>query len=200
MNPALALLEFSSIAAGIAAGDAMIKRGPVAEIVGGTVHPGKYLVLVVGSVAAVEEAVAAGVESGESALIDLVLLPDIHPTVAAAVRGVRVGPSGEAAGLIETHTVAATIAAADAAVKGANVVLAELHLADGLGGKGYALFSGAVADVEAAVAIGLARIPVAAVAGSVVIPRLHDEMSDNLFDHSRFGGRIGWDGGFDAAG
>lgn len=199
MHPALALLEFSSIAAGIAAGDAMIKRGPVAEIVGGTVHPGKYLVMVVGDVAAVEEAVAAGIDRSGSTLVDRVLLPDVHPAVAAAVRGDRFPPDGEAVGVIETVTVAATIAAADAAVKGASVVLTELHLADGLGGKAYALFCGSVSDVEAAVAIGLQQVPPALLAGSVVIPQLHTEMGENLFDGSRFGTRIGWEG-FDAAG
>ncbi|MEZ4591323.1 MAG: BMC domain-containing protein [Chloroflexota bacterium] len=38
--PALALLEFSSIAAGIEAGDAMVKRAPVSKIQSGTVQPG----------------------------------------------------------------------------------------------------------------------------------------------------------------
>ena len=57
--PALALLEFHSIAAGIQAGDAMVKRSPVGQIRSGTVQPGHYLVLVTGQVAEVEEAVAA---------------------------------------------------------------------------------------------------------------------------------------------
>ena len=199
MHPALALLEFSSIAAGIAAGDAMIKRGPVAEIVGGTVHPGKYLVMVVGEVGAVEEAVAAGIDRSGPSLIDRVVLSDVHPTVAAAVRGERLSPDGEALGVVETATVAATIAAADAAVKGAAVVLTELHLADGLGGKAYALFSGTVSDVDAAVSIAVGLVPPGLLSGSVVIPMLHDEMGANLFDSFRFGTRVGWEG-FDAAG
>ena len=44
-QPALALLEFDSIAVGIQAGDAMVKRAPIDEIKSGTVHlpggPGK---------------------------------------------------------------------------------------------------------------------------------------------------------------
>ena len=58
-HPALALLEFDSIATGIQAGDAMIKRAPVDRIQTGTVQPGHYLVMVVGEVAPVEEAVDA---------------------------------------------------------------------------------------------------------------------------------------------
>jgi microcompartment protein CcmL/EutN len=116
------------------------------------------------------------------------------------VRGTRVGPAGEALGVIETATVAATLQAADAAVKGATVDLLEVHLADGLGGKAYALFSGSVSDVQAAVAIGVGRIDPTLLVGSVVIPQLHDEMGENVFAAPRFGSRVGWDGGFDAAG
>ena len=59
MEPALALLEFDSLALGIQAGDAMVKRAPVSQIQAGTIHPGRYLVLVAGDVASVEEAVEA---------------------------------------------------------------------------------------------------------------------------------------------
>ena len=49
VEPALALLELDSIAAGIEAGDAMAKRAPIEILRAGTVHPGKYLVLVGGA-------------------------------------------------------------------------------------------------------------------------------------------------------
>jgi microcompartment protein CcmL/EutN len=197
---AIALLEFDSVAAGILAGDAMVKRGPVAEVVTGTVHPGRYLVLVTGDVAAVHEAVDAGRAASLASIVDQVVLPDVHPTVVDAIRGGRRSPAGEALGVIETTTVAAVIEAADAGVKGAEVSLLELHLADGLGGKAYALFSGSVSDVEVAVAGGVARIAPDRLVGSVVISRLHDELGDNIFDAHRFGDRLGWFGGHDAAG
>ena len=60
IEPALGLLEVESIAAGIEVGDAMAKRAPIDVIRAGTVHPGKYLILVGGDVAAVEEALEAG--------------------------------------------------------------------------------------------------------------------------------------------
>jgi len=46
LHPAIGLLEFESVAAGIVAGDAMAKASPVAALYAGTVHPGRYLVLV----------------------------------------------------------------------------------------------------------------------------------------------------------
>lgn len=194
MRPAIGLLEFDSIAAGIKAGDAMVKRGPVSGVVAGTVHPGKYLVLVWGEVAAVEEALAAGRSAGpEGTIVDELFLPDVHPDVADAIRGVRTPGAGEAVGVIETATVAAAVEAADAAVKGAGVYLMELNLADGLGGKGYALFCGTVPDVEAAVSIGSAQLTADDLVGTVVIPQLQGEMGDNLLADRRFGVRLGRD-------
>lgn len=180
-DPAIGLLEFSSIAVGIEAGDAMVKSSPVGSIYAGTVHPGKYIVLVSGDTASVEEALAAGAESAGDALLDVVYLPDVHPDVISAVGGRRSPGQGEALGVIETSTVAAAVEAADAAVKGAAVQLAELRLADDLGGKGYALFYGMVADVEAAVEIGAGRLAgTGRVVAQRVIAQLHAEMRGNL--------------------
>lgn len=201
LQPALALVELASIAVGIEAGDAMVKRAPVDVVHAGTIQPGRYLVLVAGAVADVEEAFAAGCEVGAACLVDTVLLPNVHDQVVAALRGRRRAGTGEALGVVETATVAGAIEAADAGVKGAAVELLELRLGDGLGGKGYLLFDGSVADVEAAVAIAVERIsdPLAgsgAVPGSRapiarVIPQLHPEMRAELEAAPRFASRLG---------
>jgi bacterial microcompartment shell protein len=190
LEPSLGLLELDSIAAGIEAGDAMAKRAPIDVIRAGTVHPGKYLVLVGGAVADVEEALEAGREVGAAAVRGLVFLPHVHPDVVAALRGARAAPAGEALGVIETSTVAATIEAADAGVKGARVRLLELRLADDLGGKGYLLFDGPVAEVEAAVEIGAGRIAGSPGLVHRVIARLHGEMAENLAADARFAARV----------
>ncbi|MFI5259741.1 MAG: BMC domain-containing protein [Candidatus Limnocylindrales bacterium] len=190
VEPALALLELDSIAAGIAAGDAMAKRAPIDVLRAGTVHPGKYLVLVGGSVGDVEEALEAGREVGGSAILDVVFLPDAHPELVAAIVGRCREAAGEALGVIETATVAAIIEAADAGLKGARVRLVELRLADDLGGKGYLLFDGTVSDVEAAVEIGTGRIAGTAGVMARVIPQLHREMADNLAADARFAARV----------
>jgi microcompartment protein CcmL/EutN len=185
IQPALALLEFDSIAIGIKAGDAMIKRSPLDLIKAGTVQPGKYLVLIGGAVADVEEAIDAVRTTEPNTLVDIVFLPDVHPDVVAAVGGARRTDDGEALGVIETTTVAAIIRAADAGVKGARVNLRELRMADGLGGKGYLLFGGSVADVEAGVSIGSARVG-GQLIRDTVISQLHPEMLDNLSADGRF--------------
>lgn len=190
-DPAIGLLEFSSIARGIVAGDAMVKRAPVSTTYAGTVHPGKYLVLVAGDTASVEEALAAGREEGAGLVVDEVFLPDIHPDVVAALVATAPRPpdDGESLGIVETATVAAIIDATDAGVKAASVEIGSLRIADGLGGKGYVLFCGAVADVEAAVDAAVLRSRPQVIEASV-IASLHPEIAENLWAAGRFLHRI----------
>jgi len=141
-------------------------------------------------VADVEEALAAGRDVGGSAVLDVLFLPNVHPGVVAAMRGARLAAAGEALGVVETATVAAIIEAADAGLKGARVRLLELRLADDLGGKGYLLFDGSVADVEAAVEIGAGRVAGAPGLVHRVVAQLHGEMAANLAADARFAARV----------
>lgn len=186
---ALALLEFESIAAGIEAGDAMVKRARIDVLYAGTVHPGHYLLLLDGAVGELEEAIDAADLIGFEHVVDRVFLPDPHPQLTAAISGARTSGGGEALGVIETRTVAATLIAADAGLKGATVTLRELVLADDLGGKAYLLFGGQVVDVEAAVEIGNERAGTRVI-GSRVIAQLHAEMESNLAANGRFSARV----------
>jgi len=190
-QPALALIDFDSIAAGIEAADAMAKRAQIELLRAGTVQPGRYLVLIGGTVADVEESFAAGLEVGSNAVLDRVFLPHVHPEVVSALAGGRVPDVRDALGVVETATVASVIRAADAGVKGADVRLVEVRLADGLGGKGVVLFSGLVADVEAAVEIGVGSLDAPnLLVRQVVIPQLHETLWDNVSDASRFSARV----------
>ena len=97
----------------------------------------------------------------------------------------------EALGVVETTTVAAAIDAADAGAKAAEVDLASIRLADGLGGKGYVLFSGAVGEVEAALAAAVERSDShGALVRSDLIAQLHGEMAENLRAELRFLSRL----------
>lgn len=193
-DPAIALLEFDSISAGILSGDAMVKTSPIGAIYAGTVHPGKYLVLAGGDTASVEIALATGRDMGGGHVSDWVFLPDIHPEVMSAITKGADSASldGEALGIVETTTVAAVIDAADAGVKAADVRVSSVRLADGLGGKGYVLFSGVVAEVEAAVEAAVVRTePHGTMIRSDVIAQLHEEMAENLAGDLRFLRRVG---------
>jgi microcompartment protein CcmL/EutN len=190
IEPALALIDFSSIAVGIEAADAMIKRAQLDVIRTGTVQPGRYLVLVGGTVAEVQESLTTGRSVGGESVLDHVFLPHVHADVVTAIGGARTEAPRDAVGVIETSTVAAAIRAADAGIKGAEVRLLEIRMADGLGGKGIVLYSGVVADVEAAVEIGCGVIRPGLLVRQVVISQLHPQIWENLSDATRFGSRL----------
>ena len=186
---AIAMLEYRSIAAGIVAGDAMVKRAALDVIRSGTVQPGRYLVLVGGSVAEVEEAIDAAHMVSRDHVVDSMFLPDPHPDLVGALVGDASGGDGEALGIIETQSVASVITAADAGLKGAAVSLREIFLADGLGGKGYLLFRGPLVEVEAAVEIASDRAG-GSLYSSRVIAQLHSEMDENLSADAHFAARV----------
>jgi microcompartment protein CcmL/EutN len=193
IEPALALLEFSSIAVGMLAGDAMVKRATLNVVRAGTVQPGHFLVLIGGEVAEVEEALKAGREVSTDALCDHIFLAGVHPDVVRALAGGRSVQENEALGIVETRTVPAAIEAADKGVKGAQVNLLEIRLADGLNGKGIVLFTGIVSDVEAALDIAEAALHEGQGIRRVVIPQLHNEMARIIRVSTHFGTQLGWD-------
>lgn len=154
-HAALALLEFDTIAGGVLASDLMVKQAPIALLRCGTVHPGRFLILVGGSVSSTEEAYAVGVRTGETqgTLMGRIFLGDIHPALHDAVLGERLEVTGDALAVVETRSSPALLSAVDAAVKSTPVVLSEIRLADDLGGHALALMSGNLTDAETALAI-----------------------------------------------
>lgn len=193
IEPALALLEFSSIAVGMLAGDAMVKRATLRVVHAGTVQPGRFLVLIGGEVAEVEEALKAGREAGSDALSDHIFLPGVHPDVVRALAGGRSPQSNETLGIMETRTVPSAILAADRGIKGAEVKLLEIRLADGLDGKGIILFTGVVSDVEAALDFAEGALNENQKVRRVLIPQLHSEMAKVIQSNTRFGAQLGWE-------
>lgn len=184
-HPALALLEYGNVAAGIAAADAMTKRAPIALLRCGTVHPGRYLVLLGGSVASVQEAHALGV--GLDALGDEVLLSDVHAQVLAAALGARQKLDADALGVLETRSAPAVLRAADAAVKGAGVDIVEIRFSDDLGGRAFVLLNGPLHEVEAALEIGKSSLAIETLLDARILPRLDDNLRALLMTATRFG-------------
>jgi microcompartment protein CcmL/EutN len=182
--PAIAVLEFDSVATGTRAADAMVKRAPIDTFRFGTVQPGKFIVLIGGSVAAVEESRIEGLRVGGEAVTDEIILPDVHPQVFAAVSGQRQANAGDALGVIETSAIPINVAAADKAVKTAAITIVEIRLGDGLGGKGITHLSGTVHDVEAAVRAGVVAATRPGVTTShTIIPIQHAELRERI-DHA----------------
>ncbi|GMV43560.1 MAG: hypothetical protein AMXMBFR64_52760 [Myxococcales bacterium] len=152
MDPALGLIEVGSIARGMIVVDAMVKKAPVRVVEAHPTSPGKWVVVVSGGVAEVEEAMAEGLAVAGDARIDHLFLPQVHDQVPTAMAGGRlVGtPDQGAIGIVETHTVASAVLGADAACKAALVHIVQMRLGQGLGGKAFFVLTGELYDVEAA--------------------------------------------------
>lgn len=154
----IGLLETSSIARGIYAADDMMKAADVEIIVNRTICPGKYMVLVGGSVSKVAAAMESGVRAAAHTCVDHFTIANVHPDIFPAISGVTHLPKMKALGVVEGFSVASVIQAADAAVKAADVKLVAIHLAMAIGGKAFVTLTGDVAAVEAAVEAGSAII------------------------------------------
>jgi len=102
----MALLEFNTIASGVLASDLMLKRSPIALLRCGTIHPGRFLILIGGSVASTQEAFESGKELGEAegSLSGSVFLGDVHPNLHDAVLGMRRDLTGDSLAVVETRS------------------------------------------------------------------------------------------------
>jgi len=170
------MVEFTRIATGIHATDAMVKAAPVELIESRPITPGKYISLVTGDVASVSDSVRAGISAaGVDGVIESFVLPNLHPQILPVLKGQTPLPGKDATGILETTCAAAIVKAADAALKESPVILVRLHLALHIGGKGYAVFVGDIADIEASIMAG-ARLAGNHLIEHTVIPNPYEEI------------------------
>jgi bacterial microcompartment shell protein len=187
--PAIALVEYGSIAAGMFAADKMVKRARVELLHAGTVQPGKYLVLIGGGTAEVEESHRAGMQAAPADIVDDVLLPDVHRSVVRALDGERTFNGVDSFVVLETSTIAAILRATDAAVKGARVEFAELRVGNGLHGRGLAILTGELTDVEAAAEIAERTLAGRSVTlCKSIVSNVHEQFADHITKTTRFFG------------
>ncbi len=158
MHEAIGMIELTSVGIGYQVQDAMLKAADVALVLGRTICSGKYINVVTGRVAAVEASVAAGLDAAPDGVIDTITIPNVHagvfPALAQTVQ-LTDGTPG-AIGIVETYSAASILLAADAAAKAAAVTLFRIHLAMALGGKGFMLMAGTVANCRTGVEVGAA--------------------------------------------
>ena len=181
MEQCIGFLELNSIARGIGAADAMLKAAMVDLLFARPNCPGKFTVLVAGEVAAVDASLAAGVNSGEAAVLENLLIPRLHPTVIQAIQAASPPPVKNALGVIEFFSITGAILAADTSVKTADVYLLDVRLGTGLGGKSFVLLSGDTSAVSQAVDAGAATgRDMGTLVDSVVIPNPTDSLYAGL--------------------
>lgn len=178
---AIGILETNVVARGVLTADAMLKASDIILISANPVCPGKYLILIQGTVAAVKSSLDAGIEVANETLIGSELIPNIHPEVIPAITATVFIDNIDAIGMIETYSAPACIKAADEAVKTANIKLIEVRLHRALGGKAFVLFTGEVGAVRAAVAAGVNRVKDRAlILSTAIVPAPHKDLVKNL--------------------
>jgi microcompartment protein CcmL/EutN len=183
VGPCIGLLELCSVARGVEIADAVLKEAEVELLFASPVQPGKYVLLLTGSVQDVGSSLRRGVELAGSDLVDEMHIPQVHPQVEVALRrtGGRIDGQLDAIGVVETTTVASAIVAADLALKTATVDLFDLRIANGLGGKSFFALTGEVSDVRSSVTAGARHAQENGhLARQVVIPRPHPGLSRHL--------------------
>ncbi len=151
MSKAIGMAEFSTVSAGIAGADLMVKTAEVEVIESATVCPGKYIVIISGELSAVKASVDAAKAFKPERLIDSFVLGNPHDSIFSAIYGTAHPENVAALGVMESFSAATAIVAADAAAKTAMVDLIELRLARGMCGKSYLLLTGSVSAVTAAI-------------------------------------------------
>lgn len=178
-SKAIGAMELSSVGVGYRIQDEMLKAANIDLLLARTICSGKYLIVIGGSVSDVQSAVSAGAAIGGEALIDQLMIPAVDSQVFEAMSQSVILEKGQtdALGIIETYSGVSILDAADAAVKAAKVRLFRVHIAMALGGKGFALMTGSVSDVEAAVKAGAEKaISRGLLVSQVVIPRPSAEL------------------------
>ncbi|WP_066015340.1 MULTISPECIES: BMC domain-containing protein [Endozoicomonas] len=181
MSKALGLLEFTSIAKGMEAADAMTKAADIRLEEAKTICPGKYLIIVSGDVAAVRASVEAGEEVGRQTIVDRLLIANIHDELLAGLSGSNDISQVNSVGVIEFFSVASAVIAADAAAKAADVKMIEVRLAMAIGGKSFIVMTGELSAVNAAVDAGvMAARDAGMLIGKTVIPSPTKEFFQKL--------------------
>ena len=178
---AIGFLELNSIAKGVEAADFILKTADVKLLSAKPGCPGKYYILFTGDVAAVKSSLEAGRRTGGSHVVDECVIPRIHPQVVRAINMTAAPEHYRAVGVMEFYSVTASVYAADAAVKAADVDLIEVRLGTGIGGKSFVVLTGEVAAVSESVKCGI-NTPNAGgmVVSHVVIPNPHPKLLSNL--------------------
>jgi microcompartment protein CcmL/EutN len=154
MFKSVGVIELKSIPKGVEATDAALKSAGVDMVTAHPACPGKYEIILTGSISNVEAAVQHVRSKFDNYIIDSSIMGRIDEQVITALFGTQSTQRKGSLGLIETFSAATSIKAADIAVKTARVEIFDLRVSRGMGGKGVVLLTGEVGDVTAAVEAG----------------------------------------------
>jgi microcompartment protein CcmL/EutN len=177
MYKAIGVIELKSIPKGVEAADAALKSAGIDMVTARPSCPGKYEIVLTGSISNVSAAVAHVNSKFDGYVIDSSIMGRIDEQVIKALFGTQEGVREGSLGLIETFSAASAIKAADIAVKTARVEIYDLRVSRGMGGKGVVMLTGEVGDVTAAVEAGANYAKdISTLSSYTVIPAPHEEL------------------------
>lgn len=151
MQRAIGMVEFNSIARGICnVADQMVKISEVEIVTATSTCPGKYIAIVHGDVATVEDSVRIGERMAEEFFVDSIVIPNVDPGVFPAITGATMPDRVQAIGIMESFLPGNNDHLCRSDFKSGKCLQAiELRLGNGLGGKAYFTYTGDVAAVKA---------------------------------------------------
>ena len=117
MYQTIGVVELKSIAKGIEATDAALKSADITLISAHPACPGKYEMILTGTISNVTAAVEHIKERFEERLVDASIMGRIDEQVITALFGTQTAEKKGSLGVIETYSAASAIKAADVAVK-----------------------------------------------------------------------------------
>ena len=181
MIHAVGVIELKSIAKGVEATDDALKSAGITLISAHPTCPGKFEILLTGSISDVTAALDHVKGRFEQYIVDTSIMGRIDEQVITALFGTQSGVKQGSLGAIETYSGSSAIKAADIAVKTSRVEIYDLRVSRGMGGKGIVLLTGEVGDVTAAVEAGASYAKdLGMLHASSVIAAPHKELWEQL--------------------
>ncbi len=181
MFKSVGVIELKSIPKGVEATDAALKSAGVEMVSAHPACPGKYEIILTGSISNVQAAVDHVRSKFENYVIDSSVMGRIDEQVITALFGTQTTAKKGSLGLVETFSAATAIKAADVAVKTAKVEIFDLRVSRGMGGKGVFMLTGEVGDVTAAVEAGANYAKTSGMLSSYsVIAAPHEELWEQI--------------------
>ena len=181
MFKAIGVIELKSIPKGVEAADAALKSAGVEMVSAHPSCPGKYEIVLTGSISNITAAVNHVVSRFDGYVIDSSVMGRIEEQVISALFGTHAAERTGSLGLLETYSAASAIKAADIAVKTARVEIYDLRVSRGMGGKGILMVTGEIGDVTASIEAGADYAKENAMLSSYsIIAAPHDELWNQM--------------------
>lgn len=155
MSNSIGAIEFISISKGIEVANEMIKNVDTELLYSRTLCPGKYITIISGNAAEVQDSIETGRDLGEGYVIDSYVINAVDESI---IRGFKnkylTKEINNAMAVVETSKICAGIKSLDTALKTSDITLQKLNLGFGIGGKLIYIVTGSLSNLEYATTEG----------------------------------------------